>query len=348
MGTETIPVPNARGLVRMQDDLAADIRILELPKGRDPDEIIRINPELWANLVKEAPNYLDYRFNRAKNDYDLQDPRSRGGFMDELLPLIQAIVQPVVKAEYIERLAVLAQVDAAIVRSQLKSDRPKVAQSLPLRENLTSGKTQERLDIDPQTEFLLKLVMTRPEVILEISSQSISLVDNAVARELLEKCLEQDDSDGMSPDLLISALDDRLQVYVKQLTSEAAVLPPFSSKEARGAARQILERLHERRLRAAAQAQHQDIAEHERKFGAEKLDDAVQLVGEQGDDPGTGELVDPALAILRSQKTGLALHTGYSNVPVSDGNDKRKPHKNQEQTSLSDSETEKNIQEVQL
>ena len=82
--------------------------------------------------------------------------------------------------------------------------------------------------------------------------------------------------------------------------------------------------------------------------GAEKLDDAVQLVGEQGDDPGTGELVDPALAILRSQKTGLALHTGYSNVPVSDGNDKRKPHKNQEQTSLSDSETEKNIQEVQL
>ena len=48
VGTEPQPVVSARGLVRMQNTLAADIRIIELPAGRDPDDLIRLDPERWG------------------------------------------------------------------------------------------------------------------------------------------------------------------------------------------------------------------------------------------------------------------------------------------------------------
>ncbi len=59
---ESVPVPNWRGIVRMQETLAADIRVLVMPGGRDPDDVIRTSPELWVRLVEGALPFLDFRF----------------------------------------------------------------------------------------------------------------------------------------------------------------------------------------------------------------------------------------------------------------------------------------------
>ena len=54
MDREVVPVPTARGLIRFEDRLAADIRIISLPPGQDPDEVIREDPANWARLVAAA------------------------------------------------------------------------------------------------------------------------------------------------------------------------------------------------------------------------------------------------------------------------------------------------------
>src|SRR6185295_19476080 len=48
---EAVPVPNWRGIVRMQETLAADIRVLVMPPGRDPDDVIRDDPGAWSALI---------------------------------------------------------------------------------------------------------------------------------------------------------------------------------------------------------------------------------------------------------------------------------------------------------
>ncbi len=304
VGTESIPVPNARGLVRMQDELAADIRIIEMPPGRDPDDLIRLDPALWSSLVRDAPGYLDYRFHEARDNHDLRDPRARGAVMEELLPLVQAIGQPVVRAEYMERLAVLTHVDVALLRTRPGAS-PRSAASIE-RQSADPDSATPRLRVDPHTEFLLKLVLTRPEVIPDIPADVVSLLDDGVAQELLTARISGGPaSDG---DAWSASLDPRLLDYVEQLTREAAILPPFSSPEAKQAARQTIDRLRERRLREAAQSQHQDIAEHERALGVREVDDAVQSIDPADHGVTESDAAGPALAILRSQKTGLELH----------------------------------------
>src|SRR6185295_16780329 len=50
---EHTPQVDWRGVIRHQETLAADIRDLTMPEGRDPDETIRADPALWRQLVEE-------------------------------------------------------------------------------------------------------------------------------------------------------------------------------------------------------------------------------------------------------------------------------------------------------
>ncbi|NCC37107.1 MAG: DNA primase, partial [Chloroflexia bacterium] len=45
-------VTTAQGAVRLESDVA--LRIIRMPEGRDPDEVIRSDPDLWQNLVTSA------------------------------------------------------------------------------------------------------------------------------------------------------------------------------------------------------------------------------------------------------------------------------------------------------
>ena len=45
---------DARGLVRHEGRLKADIRVLTLPEGTDPDLLLRREPTLWPQLVEKA------------------------------------------------------------------------------------------------------------------------------------------------------------------------------------------------------------------------------------------------------------------------------------------------------
>jgi integral membrane protein (TIGR01906 family) len=54
-----VPVISWRGLVGYQESAAVNLRIAVLPEGRDPDDVIRQDQELWASLIEEARPVLD-------------------------------------------------------------------------------------------------------------------------------------------------------------------------------------------------------------------------------------------------------------------------------------------------
>jgi DNA primase len=54
---------DARGLVRQESRLEADIRVVTLPEGFDPDKLIRTDRDRWPELVKEAQPVIGYVIN---------------------------------------------------------------------------------------------------------------------------------------------------------------------------------------------------------------------------------------------------------------------------------------------
>ena len=51
---------DARGLVRHEGRLKADIRVATLPAGQDPDDIIRNDPAQWAQIIADAKPTVAY------------------------------------------------------------------------------------------------------------------------------------------------------------------------------------------------------------------------------------------------------------------------------------------------
>ncbi len=124
MGEQAVPVPTAQGLVRLERALDGEVRIVVLPPGRDPDEVIRADPDDWAKRLAEAVPVLDYVLERLTQEADLSTARGKAEAVEQALPLLAEVHDPVQQGHYVQRLAHLVQVDDRAIQARLRQRRP--------------------------------------------------------------------------------------------------------------------------------------------------------------------------------------------------------------------------------
>lgn len=121
---EVVPVPTPRGLIRFEERLAADIRIVSLPPGRDPDEVIRADPAHWAQLIAQARPVMDFYFQALTADLDLATAHGKAETVRRLGPLIVVLGDRVQQAHYLQQLARMVQVDERSLWQQIRQEAP--------------------------------------------------------------------------------------------------------------------------------------------------------------------------------------------------------------------------------
>jgi DNA primase len=113
------PVFDPRGLVGHEARLGAEIRILRLPQGQDPDDLIRETPQQWITLVNEAVPVVDFYLQVLTEGLDLSDTKAKSRVVDTLLPVLQAVANPVERNDYAQKIARLLRVDVHAVLSRM-------------------------------------------------------------------------------------------------------------------------------------------------------------------------------------------------------------------------------------
>ncbi len=76
----------AQGLVRWENDVL--LRIIQMPPGQDPDEVIKSDPQRWQQLVDMALPVMDFYIEAYTVDLDLTQARDQQQALDRLLPLL--------------------------------------------------------------------------------------------------------------------------------------------------------------------------------------------------------------------------------------------------------------------
>lgn len=82
-------VATAQGAVRLESDVS--LRIIKMPEGRDPDEVIKADPELWRSLVGRAVPVMDFYINAYTTGLDLSLPEQQTLALERLLPLLREL-----------------------------------------------------------------------------------------------------------------------------------------------------------------------------------------------------------------------------------------------------------------
>ncbi len=124
---EWVPTLSAIGLVQHEARLAADLRIMTLPEGQDPDDVVRAAPERWRALVQSARPAVDYFFDLVRRDLDLSTAQGKSEAVDRLAPLIREVANEVQRAHYVQQLARLIQTDERTVERLVLQRRPPAA-----------------------------------------------------------------------------------------------------------------------------------------------------------------------------------------------------------------------------
>ncbi len=85
--------------------LNANLRIIALQQGLDPDDIIRRNTGEWQKLVDNATPLVDHHIKIVTSQYDLGSAQGKADAVAELIPLIAELNEETERLHYIEDLS---------------------------------------------------------------------------------------------------------------------------------------------------------------------------------------------------------------------------------------------------
>jgi len=286
----SVPVVNWRGLVVYQNSTSIDLRVALLPEGRDPDDVIRSDPDTWRRLVDEARPVLDFRLEAAARAHDLDNARERSQFVQEFLPLLSAVSDPVVRAHYLQRLSRVSMVAEEELDTMLRT-----RSAATTRPGVTAPPAAARRD-QPE-EYILALLLRYPELRIDALEIPESLLWESENRQVLaayQRNVEEDVKTGLPAEL---------QAHLERLNSRK--LPPFDLRQAREALLDAVDKLQHRQIAAEKRATSALLAEREDELGMSKVTQAVTQPEPALESEEARDLVELQ---LRDMETGLRLH----------------------------------------
>ncbi len=115
------PAVQPGGGIRSTPGLAAELRVATLPPGRDPDDLLRQNPQQWAGLIQNARPLVDYYMDVVARQYDLTTAQGKSQAVTEVVALIAELGDLIESDHYIQRLSRLVHVSEEIIRHQVQA-----------------------------------------------------------------------------------------------------------------------------------------------------------------------------------------------------------------------------------
>jgi DNA primase len=164
----SVPILGPRGLIGVERRLDAEIRIMALPRGQDPDELLLGDAAAWDTLLAGAQPVADHYIGVVTRSLDLGTAHGKSEAVRQVAPLIRAIGDPVERAHYMQKVATLTQTPVATI--ELAVARAAAGGPTPVRGARAAAAAPPDLPPPPRDllpeEHLLALLLRYPEATL--------------------------------------------------------------------------------------------------------------------------------------------------------------------------------------
>lgn len=285
LGEEAVAVPAWKGRVRWQRKIGqsdnvklpegvvnivtkqkGEIRVLQLPTGKDPDELIRNTPDIWDGLVADAMPMMDFLLLSAQRRFDLQDPRGKADAVALVMPFIGQLRGGVEQAHYVQKLAALVGIAESALMAELGEMRPQPSVRRAAAAAVNGpGAVRAALEKSELLEEYCLALLLRFDVLrlpaAHLRPDHFMAADTRALFELWRDDPEAlEDEAGLDPELAQRLADVR-----------GTELPPVNETLAQAAFGQCLRRLEERRLRDLKMHHRLRFVQEEGDLGANEL-----------------------------------------------------------------------------
>lgn len=241
LDADDTPVPDAMGIIRFERKLRSEIAIVQLPEGKDPDELIRKSPDLWKETVRAARPFMDFVIDTLTEGVSADDARAKSRVVQQLAPLLQQIPDRIVQGHYISRVARKLDLEERLVLSEVRRFRLGGRQAAN-RAGLsaTARTTAARRSTE---DYLVALLIKHPALTRDIVARTpVDELNDARNRELV-KLLREDEVASLTPEEIVLGLDDHLANHAETLLASLDGRPEQFPGQIQREASQVLTNL---------------------------------------------------------------------------------------------------------
>ena len=179
-----------------------DVDVARLPDGRDPDEVIRDEPELWRERTEHPQPIMEFLIEQAADRTDTRSVPGRQRMVDAVLPTLRLITDPVRRDGYLQLLSRRSGVDERVLLEALRApetssgrrDGAHAGNKISLDAVMASPGALDPASVEralePVESNLLRLLLTHPGLIPAAADRlTPEMLSTTLARELLRALL---------------------------------------------------------------------------------------------------------------------------------------------------------------
>jgi len=211
-----------------------EVRVVRLPDGKDPDEVVRETPDRWREEVRTAQPIVDYLIDQHARAFDLKTPGGKTRFVNAIVPTLRAIPNPVMRDAYLQTIHRVSGVEERTVLEVLHQRPEAVAVQGRITADAVIG-AADALPVDrilgaitPVEEELLRLILLVPDQQLRASDEiGPDQLPSTPARELFRAIVVQREANdqGVHPPFSMSALMAGLDDEIRALAQAILARP---------------------------------------------------------------------------------------------------------------------------
>ena len=233
---------DARGLLKNEARLQADLRVASMPDGLDPDEIVARDKTEWARLIENAKPVVTHVMDTLAAGQNLNDAKTKSQIAAQVLPLIEDLPNALERDTYRQALARMLRVDeSALIGGQAQG--PGVRRTRPVKREQAQESAPVAVAMSPNAKveaYCLGVLFRRPELLYRLdrklqesglsslSPEDFEYTDHQIFLKIIRQSLEQVESDQHQ--FVVIHLPDSLRGLAQELLSQAERLDPVEDR----------------------------------------------------------------------------------------------------------------------
>jgi len=234
---------DARGLLRNESRLQADLRVARMPDDLDPDEIVARDKEEWKKIIEDAKPIVTHVMETLAAGQNVNDPKVKNQIAAQVLPLIEDLPNPLERDTYRQALARMLKVDErALVGTQVQGSRVRrprgIEKKHPVEKSditvsVSSSKAVEEHVIGVlfrKPELLYRLDRSLQEFgLIALNAEDFEYTDNQLLFGLIRESVEQDKTEHHA--FVVDSLPESLQTRSLELAREVEKAERMEEKQ---------------------------------------------------------------------------------------------------------------------
>lgn len=233
---------DARGLLRNEARLQADLRVAAMPDDMDPDEIVARDKEEWKRLIENAKPIVTHVMDSLAIGQNLNDAKVKNQIAAQVLPLIEDLPSPMERDTYRQALARMLRVnESALTSTQAQGPlvrrKPRLAVGQSQKADLSVVAVNPTLKIE---SYCLGVLFRKPEMLYRLDRklqefglsplavEDFEYTDHQLLFGVVRLAVEQDEKDHHH--YVMTHLPDAVTEFSNELLAKTETLNLLDDK----------------------------------------------------------------------------------------------------------------------